>query len=293
MARRRIQRDPGAFLRLPFVGVLAPGGLMDELTGDAFKLLVLALTVVDRRDGGLDHGGAQGLRLIPYSLVVRRFGWSPKKVACAFRELLDVGALVVSEPGGLVGGIRQPSAYQIGAAHPWSGKSRPTSAAGSGTATSAGSGTSFDATPPLPAGVVGPKASKRPFPKGFRSKQGSHGLAASSLPPPEERSRVSMYPVQKSVSGGPVPGSVDSSVPARPGLAAFAGDATPPTAGLPAGGEVVEFNGRAWYRTQVPDGARVCTRWFPLEERGPVSTVHSPRRIGEILARGNGGQGGV
>ncbi len=291
MSRRRKPNDPGAFLRLPFVGLLAPDGLIDRLTGDAFKLFVLALTVVDRKNGGLDHGGAQGLRWVPYSLVVRRFGWSPKKVARAFRELLDAEAIVVTEPGGLVTGIRQPSAYQIGAAHPWSGKTRPTSTAGSGTATTAGSGRTDDTTAPLPAAVVGPNPRKRPFPKGFRPKRGVFVPGASSLPPPEEGSRVSMDPAPNPGPGNPVHEASSPASPGRSGAGAVDRALSSVLAGLPGGGEVVELTSGSWYKVQVPDGARVCTRWFDLEEREPARGSGTPRPVGDVLDHGDRGQG--
>lgn len=126
MARRR-NRLVGAFIPLPIKMVVEEGGLMDRVSGDGFKLFVLALSVNPRENGGFArHGGAQGPRPLTYDMVRRRFRWSRRRVARTIRELIDLEALVVIRPGGLVGAGGTPTLYEIGPAHPWSSRRRQT-----------------------------------------------------------------------------------------------------------------------------------------------------------------------
>jgi len=118
---------------------LKAGGILDTLSGDANKLFLLALTLHDRGESARTYGGARGSRMLPYSLVKRRFKWSPKKISRVFKELIQADALRIASHGGMKGGIREPNVYEIGSAHFWSGKTPPTTYNGSSTATNPGS----------------------------------------------------------------------------------------------------------------------------------------------------------
>jgi len=140
MGRSRKKHElSGAFLALPMRGVLEPGGLLDRLSPEAFKLFILSLTLADRTSGdGLRGGGVKGPRFLPYRLAAARLGLHPRKVCAAFKELVATGVLEVAEPGAWQAGIRAPNVYEIGPAHPWSPKPHPTSNPGFPTESRAG-----------------------------------------------------------------------------------------------------------------------------------------------------------
>lgn len=164
MARRR-GRLTGAFMPVPFKKVLEPGGLMDRLPSDAFKLFFLALTVNIRDNGGFaNHGGAQGPRPIPYKLVRDRFGWSQRRVARALKQLIEFECLIVVRPGGLRGAGGTATLYDVGPTHPWSSRAVRIASVHGATAPGAhaGTGNPDPEHPSVSMVRLGPRAPRRP-----------------------------------------------------------------------------------------------------------------------------------
>lgn len=115
--KKKRNTPPGPFVQVP-LELLREGGLASQVSSSAFTLLVYLLSCCDA-DKLANHGGTRGSRVMTFAMAMNDLGYSKNKIRRALDALIEVGAVVVDEPGGKYHGEHIPARYSIGASHPW------------------------------------------------------------------------------------------------------------------------------------------------------------------------------